>query len=70
VRRGRQRKGKSERQIMPWKNRANWFVKRFQRLVTFYYQRWVVGYNAQMAVDAKHKLIAAEDVTNEVSDTQ
>jgi transposase len=27
-----------------------------------------VGYNAQMAVDAKHKLIAAEDVTNEVTD--
>ncbi len=30
----------------------------------------IVGYNAQMAVDAKHKLIAADDVTNEVSDTQ
>jgi len=30
----------------------------------------VVGYNAQLAVDAKHKLIAADDVTNEVSDTQ
>jgi transposase len=30
----------------------------------------IVGYNAQAAVDAKHKLIAAEDVTNEVSDTQ
>jgi transposase len=30
----------------------------------------IVGYNAQVAVDAKHKLIAAEDVTNEVSDTQ
>jgi transposase len=28
----------------------------------------MVGYNAQMAVDAKHKLIAAEDVTNEVTD--
>jgi transposase len=28
----------------------------------------VVGYNAQLAVDAKHKLIAAQDVTNEVSD--
>ena len=28
----------------------------------------VVGYNAQMAVDAKHKLIAADDVTNEVTD--
>jgi transposase len=30
----------------------------------------IVGYNAQLAVDAKHKLIAAADVTNEVSDTQ
>jgi transposase len=30
----------------------------------------IVGYNAQVAVDAKHKLIAAADVTNEVSDTQ
>ena len=30
----------------------------------------VVGYNAQMAVDAKHKLIAADDVTNEVADYQ
>jgi hypothetical protein len=28
----------------------------------------VVGYNAQMAVDAKHKLIAADDVTNEGND--
>jgi transposase len=28
----------------------------------------VVGYNAQMAVDAKHKLIAADDVTNEGTD--
>jgi transposase len=28
----------------------------------------VVGYNAQMAVDAKHKLIAASEVTNEVND--
>jgi transposase len=28
----------------------------------------IVGYNAQMAVDAKHKLIAAEDVTNAVTD--
>ncbi len=28
----------------------------------------IVGYNAQMAVDAKHKLIAADDVTNEVTD--
>ena len=30
----------------------------------------VVGYNAQLAVDARHKLIAADDVTNEVSDVQ
>jgi transposase len=30
----------------------------------------IVGYNAQVAVDAKHKLIAADDVTNEVSDIQ
>ena len=28
----------------------------------------IVGYNAQMAVDAKHKLIAADDVTNQVTD--
>ncbi len=28
----------------------------------------LVGYNAQMAVDAKHKLIAADDVTNEGTD--
>ena len=28
----------------------------------------VVGYNAQLAVDAKHKLIAAADVTNAVTD--
>ena len=28
----------------------------------------IVGYNAQMAVDAKQKLIAADDVTNEVTD--
>src|SRR5664279_1803968 len=28
----------------------------------------IVGYNAQVAVDAKHKLIAADDVTNEVND--
>jgi hypothetical protein len=28
----------------------------------------IIGYNAQMAVDAKHKLIAADDVTNEVTD--
>ena len=28
----------------------------------------MVGYNAQTAVDAKHKLIAADDVTNEVTD--
>ena len=31
-------------------------------------QGMMVGYNAQVAVDAKHKLIAAEDVTNEVTD--
>jgi transposase len=31
-------------------------------------QGMVVGYNAQVAVDAKHKLIAAQDVTNEVTD--
>jgi transposase len=31
-------------------------------------QGMIVGYNAQVAVDAKHKLIAAEDVTNEVTD--
>ncbi len=30
----------------------------------------MVGYNAQMAVDAKHKLIAADDVTNQVTDYQ
>ena len=30
----------------------------------------IVGYNAQMAVDAKHKLIAAGDVTNQVTDYQ
>ena len=28
----------------------------------------MVGYNAQTAVDSKHKLIAADDVTNEVTD--
>ena len=28
----------------------------------------IVGYNAQLAVDARHKLIAADDVTNEVND--
>ena len=28
----------------------------------------VIGYNAQVAVDAKHKLIAADDVTNEGTD--
>lgn len=28
----------------------------------------VVGFNAQIAVDAKHKLIAADEVTNEVTD--
>jgi transposase len=31
-------------------------------------QGMIVGYNAQVAVDAKHKLIAADDVTNEVAD--
>jgi transposase len=30
----------------------------------------VVGYNAQLAVDARHKLIAADDVTNEGTDLQ
>jgi hypothetical protein len=30
----------------------------------------VVGYNAQLAVDAKNKLIAADDVTNDVNDYQ
>jgi transposase len=30
----------------------------------------VVGYNAQVAVDAKHKLIAADDVSNEGTDLQ
>jgi len=30
----------------------------------------IVGYNAQLAVDAKHKLIAADDVTNDVTDYQ
>jgi transposase len=30
----------------------------------------IVGYNAQLAVDAKHKLIAAEDVTNDGTDYQ
>ena len=30
----------------------------------------LVGYNAQLAVDAKHKLIAADDVTNGVTDYQ
>ncbi len=30
----------------------------------------IVGYNAQVAVDAKHKLIAANDVTNEGNDYQ
>lgn len=31
-------------------------------------QGMIVGYNAQVAVDAKHKLIAAAEVTNEVTD--
>jgi len=31
-------------------------------------QGTLVGYNAQLAVDAKHKLIAADDVTNEGTD--
>jgi hypothetical protein len=30
----------------------------------------VVGYNAQLAVDAKHKLIAAQDVTNAATDVR
>jgi transposase len=30
----------------------------------------IIGYNAQLAVDAKHKLIAAADVTNEGTDYQ
>src|SRR5215204_1459815 len=33
-------------------------------------QGTVVGYNAQSAVDARHKLIVADDVTNEVTDYQ
>jgi transposase len=33
-------------------------------------QGTVIGYNAQSAVDAKHKLIVAEDVTNEGTDVQ
>jgi transposase len=31
-------------------------------------QGTVIGYNAQSAVDAKHKLIVADDVTNDVTD--
>jgi len=30
----------------------------------------LVGYNAQLAVDSKHKLIAADEVTNQVNDSQ
>ena len=30
----------------------------------------IIGYNAQIAVDAKHKLIVALDVTNEANDSQ
>jgi transposase len=33
-------------------------------------QGMMVGYNAQVAVDAKNKLIAADDVTNQVTDYQ
>lgn len=33
-------------------------------------QGTVIGYNAQSAVDARHKLIVAEDVTNEGTDVQ
>jgi hypothetical protein len=33
-------------------------------------QGTVIGYNAQSAVDAKHKLIVADDVTNDVTDYQ
>jgi transposase len=33
-------------------------------------QGTVIGYNAQSAVDSKHKLIVAEDVTNEGTDVQ
>lgn len=33
-------------------------------------QGTVIGYNAQSAVDSKHKLIVAEDVTNEGTDLQ
>ena len=33
-------------------------------------QGTVIGYNAQSAVDAQHKLIVAEDVTNEGTDVQ
>jgi transposase len=33
-------------------------------------QGTVIGYNAQSAVDAKHKLIVAEDVTNEGTDVR
>ena len=33
-------------------------------------QGTVIGYNAQSAVDARHKLIVADDVTNDVTDYQ
>jgi len=33
-------------------------------------QSTIIGYNAQSAVDAKHKLIVADDVTNDVTDYQ
>src|ERR1043166_5936031 len=33
-------------------------------------QGTIIGYNAQSAVDAKHKLMVAQDVTNDVTDAQ